>query len=201
VTGLCADGNTLYLSSRNQNRAYKYTLPGITSRLAYTFYTGAGTTCDIAYDPVNKYIWVASESTSIPIRCYDESNTMVDYILPDFIPNARGMALDPSGHLWVSDILNDKIYQVDLFSSIEEEGTAGVDFGVTASANPFSGPLTIEAPGISATVTVFDMYGRQILEQSFQESWTWNSVEPAGSYHFVITDGNGSYEALNLIKI
>ncbi len=157
-------------------------------------------TCDIAVNIADSIVWVASESTVIPIRCYDKTNTMVDYMASDFIPNARGLTIDPEGYLWVSDIENDKIYKVSLTEGVGDETGSSV-MTVTPSANPFSSAVTLNAQGVSATVSVFDMQGRLMAEDSFQESWTWNSSAPAGSYVFVVNDGNGNVETLDLIKI
>ncbi len=200
MTGLSASGNYLYLGSRNQNRIYYYTLPGIASRQDFTFMTGFSATCDIAVDATEGIAWVASENTSIAVKCYDDNNTMVDYIPADMIPNARGMALDPNGYLWISDIDADKIYQVDLTEGIENNGNTN-GFTVLPSSNPFSGAVTIQTPGVNASVVIFDMHGRQIEEDTFQESWTWNSTAPAGNYVFVIKDDQGTVETLELVKI
>ncbi len=201
MTGLSAYGNYLYLGSRNQNRVYRYTLPNITTRADFTYMAGFSMTCDIAMDGANNLVWVASENTSIAVRCYNNSSTMVDYIDVSLIPNARGLALDPNGHLWVSDVESDVIHQVDLTEGIEESFSGVQAAGITPSANPFNGPLTLQAPGVSATVSVFDVYGRQVVSDSFQESWTWNSSAPAGRYVFVIADDNGNVETLDLIKL
>lgn len=197
MTGLSAYENYLYLGSRNQNRVYRYTLPGISTRTEFTYMAGYSMTCDIAMDGANDLVWVASESTALALKCYDSNNTMVDYVDISLIPNARGLALDPNGYLWVSDVESDVIHQVDLTEGIEGSQTVSI----TPSSNPFTGPLTLQAPGVSATVSVFDMYGRQIGADSFQESWTWNSSAPAGRYVFVIADDNGNVETLDLIKL
>ncbi|MCK5786288.1 MAG: T9SS type A sorting domain-containing protein [Candidatus Sabulitectum sp.] len=164
----------------------------------FSYLAGYSTTCDIAMNAADSLAWIASENTSIAVKCYNSNNTMVDYIDVSLIPNARGLALDPSGYLWVSDIDADKIYQVDLTEGIEE-GIQGLS--VVPSANPFSGAVTFQAPGVTATVTVFDMYGRQVESESFQNAWTWNSSAPAGSYVFVIIDEQGESATLELVKI
>ncbi len=97
MTGLSAYGNYLYLGSRNQNRVYRYTLPNITTRTDFTYMAGYSMTCDIAMDGANNLAWVASESTSLAVRCYDNSNTMVDYIDISLIPNARALPSIPTG--------------------------------------------------------------------------------------------------------
>lgn len=200
MTGLSAYGNYLYLGSRNQNRVYRYTLPGITAMVSYTYLTGFSTTCDIAMIGADDLVWVASENTSIALKCYDNNSTMVDYVDVGLIPNARGLAMDPNGYLWISDIETDQIHQLDFSEGVEGGGTIE-GLTVLPSANPFYGAVTIQAPGVSATVTIFDMYGRQIETDSFQESWTWNSSAPAGSYVFVVNDNNGNVETLDLVKI
>ena len=199
MTGLSASGNYVFLGSRNQNRVYYYTLPGITTRKDFSFLTGFSTTCDIAMNAADSLVWVASENTSLTIKCYDTNNTMVDYIGIDMVTNARGMALDPSGYLWVSDIDADKIYQIDLTDGIEGGSIQGLN--VVPSANPFSGAVTIQAPGANASVTIFDMHGRQVETDNFQGSWTWNSSAPAGSYVFVVRDDQGATAILDMVKI
>lgn len=199
MTGLSASGNYVFLGSRNQNRVYYYTLPGITTRKDFSFLTGFSTTCDIAMNAADSLVWVASENTSLTIKCYDTNNTMVDYIGLDLVTNARGMALDPGGYLWVSDIDADKIYKIDLTDGIESGSIQGLS--VVPSANPFSGAVTIQAPGVNTSVTIFDMHGRQVETDNFQGSWTWNSSAPAGSYVFVVRDDQGATATLDMIKI
>ncbi len=201
MTGLSASGNHLYLGSRNQNRIYYYTLPGITTRMNFTYLMGFSQTCDIAINTTDSLAWVASENTSIAVKCYGNDNTMVDYIDVSLIPNARGMALDPDGFLWISDVEADKIYKVDLTDGIEDSNEGIQSLTVTPSSNPFSGAMTIQAPGVNASVTVFDMHGRQVESDNFQESWTWNSSAPSGTYVFVIRDDQGATETLELVKI
>jgi hypothetical protein len=200
VTGLSVSGNSIFLSSRSQNRVYYYVLPGIGGRKSFTYMMGFSATCDIAMNATDSLVWVASESTDLCIKCYNTNNTMVDYIPKTMIANARGMALDPSGYLWVSDIDADKIYKVDLSTGIQEQNE-DERITVTPSSNPFCGAVTIQTPGINASVVVFDMHGRQIVSDSFQESWTWNSSSPAGHYVFVITDDHGASTTLDLVKI
>lgn len=199
MTGLSASGNYVFLGSRNQNRVYYYTLPGITTRKDFAYLQGFSTTCDIAMNAADSLVWVASENTSLTIKCYDTDNTMVDYIGTDLVTNARGMALDPSGYLWVSDIDADKIYQIDLTEGIEGGSIQGLN--VVPSTNPFSGAVTIQAPGVNASVTIFDMHGRQVETDNFQGSWTWNSSAPAGSYVFVVRDDQGATAILDMVKI
>ena len=200
MTGLSASGNYVFLGSRTQNRVYYYTLPGIATRTDFSFLTGYSMTCDIAMNAADSLVWVASENTSLAIKCYDSNNTMVDYIDISMVANARGMALDPDGYLWVSDIDADKIYKIDLTEGIEGHNQ-GQGLNVVPSANPFSGAVTIQAPGVNASVTIFDMHGRQVESDNFQESWTWNSSAPSGMYVFVIRDDQGQSETLDLMKL
>ncbi len=199
MTGLSASGNYLFLGSRNQNRIYYYTLPGVTTRKDFTFMTGFSATCDIAMNAADSLVWVASENTGLAIKCYDTNHTMVDYIPIDMVPNARGMALDPNGYLWVSNIDADQIYKIDLTEGIAGQNANALT--VLPSSNPFSGAVTLQVPGATASVTIFDMNGRQVETDSFQNSWTWNSSAPSGNYVFVIRDDQGATATLELLKI
>ena len=201
MTGLSVSNNHIFLGSKTQNRVYYYALPGITSMNLFSFLTGYSATCDIAMNAADSLAWVASENTSIAVKCYNSNNTMVDYIDVSLIPNARGLTLDPSGYLWISDIDADKIYQVDLTEGIEEGDDGIQGLSVVPSANPFSGAVTIQAPGVNASIAIFDLHGRQVESDNFQESWTWNSSAPAGTYVFVIRDDQGASATLELVKI
>jgi hypothetical protein len=109
--------------------------------------------------------------------------------------------MDPNGYLWVSDTNTEQIHKISLAEGVAEESSGVSAFNLQASSNPFAGAVTIQAPGVNASVTVFDMYGRQVENDTFQESWMWNSSAPAGSYTFVVSDGEGNVETLNLVKI
>ena len=117
MTGLAANGNYLYLSSTSQNYAYRYTLPGIAGRLSYTFYSGYTGTRDIGWCD-NGDVWVASVNPTVPLRRFNDANYCVDFIESSLVPNARGVTVDPEGNLWVSDVENDKIYKIQLDTSL-----------------------------------------------------------------------------------
>ncbi|MCK5036883.1 MAG: T9SS type A sorting domain-containing protein, partial [Candidatus Sabulitectum sp.] len=53
----------------------------------------------------------------------------------------------------------------------------------------------------NASIAIFDLHGRQVESDNFQESWTWNSSAPAGTYVFVIRDDQGASATLELVKI
>jgi len=120
VTGLSAEANYLYLGSRNQNRAYRYTLPTIASRVSYCYFTLYSQTRDIVKTPDN-LVWVASDNTTLTLACYNTSGVRVDDIMNDLVPHARGVAMDPDGYLWVSDPVNDLIYKIDLSLSLQHQ--------------------------------------------------------------------------------
>ncbi|MCD4707635.1 MAG: hypothetical protein K8S62_07830 [Candidatus Sabulitectum sp.] len=201
MTGLSVSGNYLFLSSRSQKRVYRYTLPGITGRQLLLYMPAFNKTCDIAFNAGDSLTWAASETSDPAVKCFNTENEMVDYIDISLIPNARGMALDPAGFLWISDVDADKIYQVDLSNGIGDSNQPQAGLNVIPSSNPFSGAVTIQAPGIHAEITVVDMYGRQIEHDTFQESWTWNSSAPAGNYLFIIRDYQGASAILDMVKI
>jgi hypothetical protein len=199
VTGLSAENQFLYLGSRAQNRCYRYYLPGITGRYNYSYFTGFSNSRDLVKTPDN-LIWVASDNASMPLACYDTGNTRVDYILNDLVPYARGVAMDPDGYLWVSDIVNDVIYKIDLSEGVEGEGST---LSLTPSANPFMGSVSIQGTGFgqNATVSIFDLNGRMVDSGQFDGDYTWNAATGNGVYFVVVRDELGNYETLELVKL
>lgn len=206
MTGLTARGNFLYVSSVNQNCAYRYTMPGIVSRMVYTIYSGYSNTRDISMDDDGQ-IWVASGWTSLPLRLYNAQNTLVDYIGSDLIPHAKGVAMDPEGFLWVSDPENDLIYKIDLQVGIGETPGVQPQLSIRAGANPFVGSVTVFVEGAeTASVEIFDLHGRLVARGTARGSFTWDglingSPAPSGAYLAAVGEAGGSVATLNLIKL
>ncbi|MCD4776623.1 MAG: T9SS type A sorting domain-containing protein [Candidatus Aegiribacteria sp.] len=204
MTGLAAKDNyRIYVSSRNQNRTYRYTAPSITSRYSYIYYTGGSQTRDIAITTEGN-IWVATDWTSIPLRLYNTSNTMIDFIDNTLIPSACGVTIDDDGYLWVSDTDNDCIYKIDLTEGIESsvEGTA---LELQASSNPFAGQVTITATGFDnqATISIYDIRGSLVTGDSFSGSYVFGESDDLsqGVYFVRVRNGNGSEAILELLSL
>ncbi len=102
MTGLAAHMDYLYLSSRAQRRAYRYSLPGMYGQSASTRFGNASRTRDIARDSEG-LIWVATDDYRTPLHCYNTSGTMVSSISGDVVSSAAGIAIDNEGNLWVSN--------------------------------------------------------------------------------------------------
>ena len=103
----------LYVSSRSQNRTYRYSLPGISGRMNTTPFGGNSRTWDIARDSMG-LIWVASDDSQIPVRCCDSSGNTVKEISNSIISSATGMTFDDDGHLWVSNNDDNMLYHIDV---------------------------------------------------------------------------------------
>jgi hypothetical protein len=123
VTGLSAEDNYLYLASVTQNKAYRYTLPSIVSRTDFATFTDYSETRDIAKVPYSlDLVWVASDNVMVPLACYNTDGVRVAEITYEQVPCARGLAMDPSGYiLWVSDPVNDLLYEIDVSLSLENQ--------------------------------------------------------------------------------
>jgi hypothetical protein len=107
---------------------YRYTAPAITGRYTYTSFIGLSDTHDICKTD-NGWIWIACESSSHPVRAY--SGGACQYVIDStVVPYARGITVDSDGYLWVSDPVNDLIYQVDPYGTGLETATWG---GIKAS--------------------------------------------------------------------
>ena len=101
MTGLASDGEYLYLSSRSQNRIYRYTLPRLSGRTSILAQASAGKTADIAMDGAGNF-WVADTSSEYSLRLYDIEGSAVTAISSETLPSVTGVAVDDTGKLWVS---------------------------------------------------------------------------------------------------
>ena len=204
MTGLAAnDNNYLYVSSRNQNRTYRYTAPGIYSRYSYLYYTGGSQTRDIAITPEGN-IWVATDSGDIPLRLYNSSHVMIDNVPGTLIPNARGATLDEIGYLWVSDINNDLIYKIDLTEGIEGSGES-ITPCLQTSSNPFAGQVTITGTGFDnqATISIYNIRGNLVSSGNFSGSYVFGESGDLsrGVYFAMVRNGSGSEAVLELMRL
>jgi len=113
VTGLSAVGSYLYVSSRSQNRVYRYSLPYINGRNSSTQFGSGSSTRDIARAD-NGDIWVASDNENAPLRCYSSDGVFERYVDPFIVSSATGVAIDDEGYIWVSNADSDEIYRIDV---------------------------------------------------------------------------------------
>ena len=113
MTGLSATGSHLYVSSRSQNRVYRYSLPYIDGRDSSTQFGSGSYTRDIARAD-NGDIWVASDNADAPLRCYNADGTFDKYVDPAIVSSAMGVAIDNEGYVWVSNLETNKIYRIDV---------------------------------------------------------------------------------------
>ncbi|MFO7627327.1 MAG: T9SS type A sorting domain-containing protein [Candidatus Fermentibacteraceae bacterium] len=207
MTGLEVKGTYLYLSSVNQNSCYRYDLPNVVNRITHRFYVGYSQTKDIAINADNN-IWVAANHATNTLRLYNASNQVIDFIEPSMVPYATGVTMDPEGYLWVADPTNDKIYKIDLSTGVADESSAETQgFSIRAGSNPFVGAVTIFIEGTpTATVELFDIYGRMVATGTTTGHWIWDgtmngTVAPSGTYLAMVRSEAGTVQTLNLIKL
>ena len=125
IMGLSADSGYMYMARQETYTclAMNYIIgepPWTYLMFAITF----DPIYDIAYQEGD--IWMAHDSESEPVRRYDTSGTIVDFLPAELIPSAAGLALDPSGYLWVSDPDADMIYKVDTSQPLSRSTWAGI---------------------------------------------------------------------------
>jgi len=207
VTGLEAKDEYIYLSSVNQNSCYRYTMPEVTGHITHRFYTSYSQTKDIAINADNN-IWVAANHATNTLRLYNASNQVIDFIEPALVPYATGVTMDPEGYLWVADPTNDKIYKIDLSTGVGDESSAETQgFTIRAGSNPFVGAVTLFIEGTpSATVELFDIYGRMVATGTTTGHWIWDgtmngTAAPSGTYLAMVRSEAGTVQTLNLIKL
>ncbi len=161
---------------------------------------------DIGYEGGNGTgdIWVASDASDSPIKAYNTSGLLVNYIPEGDLPagtQSRGLCFDTDGYLWVSDFNAEKIYKIDITTGIEGSVDPLEQPGLTVSTNPFSSSVNISVTGASgpADIAIYDLSGRNILrtELAADASFTWDGktasgeTTPAGTYLIHATSQTG----------
>ena len=207
MTGLSAQDNYLYLGSRSQNRVYRYTMPTIYGRVQHVYFNGYNQTRDIAITP-DTIVWVASDNVDFPARGYDRNGVVVDYIDAALVSSARGVAIDPDGYLWLSNMDTDEIYKIDLAQGIETSDPEN-SLNITLSSNPFLSSVVIAGEGFvgNSEIAIYDIQGHLILQDSFDGSYTWDGSSsnstpvPSGAYFAVVVDNNGNAASAKLLRL
>ncbi len=207
MTGLSAQDNYLYVASRSQNRVYRYNMPAINNRAQHVYFSGYSQTRDIALTP-DTIMWVASDNASIPLRGYNRSGTVVDHIDPGLVSSARGVAIDPDGYLWVSNMDTDEIYKIDLTQGIETSDLEN-SLNIAVSTNPFLSSVVITGEGFAgnSVISIFDIRGHLIVQDSFNGSYAWDGSSsnstpvPSGAYFAVVVDNNGNSASAKLLRL
>ncbi len=177
-----------------QTNPYMDDLPALTTHFDIAYEGGNG----------NGDIWVASDAADSPIKAYNSSSLLVNYVPEADLPagtECRGLCFDTEGYLWVSDDNAEKIYKLDITTGIEGGVIPQEQFGLTVSANPFSGSVNISVTGASEPVdmAIYDLSGRTILrtELALNASFTWDGrttsgeTAPTGTYLIHATNQAG----------
>ena len=182
-------------------------MPGINNRAQHVYFNGYSQTRDIAITP-DSIVWVASDNASIPVRAYNRSGVVVDYIDSDLVSSARGVAIDPEGYLWLSNMEMNLIYKIDLTEGIE---TSDPDnpLNISVSSNPFLSSVVITGEGFAGNseITIFDIQGHMIVQDSFDGSYAWDGSSsnstpvPCGTYFAVVIDNNGNSATVKLLRL
>jgi hypothetical protein len=122
--GLAAEGPYLYMAGEMYYDCGYVEYCVSDSAETYLDFNGVtGDIFDIAYDSGD--IWLACASGH-PVRCFDVSGSVVDYLESSLIPSAWGLTMDDEGYLWVSDTVNDLIYRVDLGTALSRSTWGGI---------------------------------------------------------------------------
>ena len=171
---------------------------------------------DCAYEGGNGSgdIWVASDAADSPIKAYNTSGLLVNYIPQADLPagtECRGLCFDAEGYLWVSDDNAEKIYKIDITTGIEGSVNPLEQPGLTVSTNPFSSSVNISVTGASGQVdmAIYDLSGRTILrtELAADASFSWDGrtasgeTTPAGTYLIRATDQAGQMMRMLVTKL
>jgi hypothetical protein len=149
-------------------------------------------------------VWVANDASDSPVKAYNTSGVLTQYIPGSLISNAaRGVDFDANGYLWCSNPSNDKIYKISLNTGVEGQSGAQLPFGLSCSCNPFESSTVISGAGFSAgaRIDVFDITGRRVVRSPFDGSFVLGGRDlPSGTYMARVYDG-AAVADLRLVKI
>jgi hypothetical protein len=149
-------------------------------------------------------VWVANDASDSPVKAYNTSGVLVQYIPGSLIGNAaRGVDFDANAYLWCSNPNTDKLYKISLGTGIGDQPGAAVPAGLSCSCNPFAASTMIEGAGFSAVASleIFDISGRLVVSSPFDGSFVLNGHDlPSGTYVVRVYDGS-TVAALRLVKL
>lgn len=165
--------------------------------------TGLGTSHDI--DVSGGLVWAACDGTDSPVKAFDTSGTLVDFIPGSLVGNeARGVAFESANIIWVSNPSDDTLYRIDLCLGT---GGGGIPPArpvlISASENPFHSSVVIDGPGFGegAILEVFDTSGHAVVRTGFSGTFCWDGGGfPAGIYVVRVSEGTVSSH-LGLTKL
>jgi hypothetical protein len=213
VVGAGGNGNTVYYVD-NDFTVLSQSLPMPDSAFSPVYVTlpyGSFTSYDIAYegyanDNGTGDIWLATNVVDSPIRAYNTSGALT--YATNIIPTALGLGFYSAGnqrYLWASCPSDGKIYLIAL-DPLGVEGDEGgtTPSGLTSSANPFLESVTIAGTGFGpdATIEIFDISGRSVVENPFTGTFTWRGASvPSGVYYVRVTDPSGTIQRLTVAKL
>ncbi|WP_185144772.1 T9SS type A sorting domain-containing protein, partial [Chryseobacterium sp. SC28] len=217
-TGVAVDASGyLYVADFTNHKIRKVTPAGVVTTLAgstYGYADGIGTTAKFYYP------YGVAVDASGNVYVADTNNYKIRKITPAGVVTTlagstqgfadgtgtaaqfnypTGVAVDPSGIMYVADYSNHKIRKITgAFLSTTSDSFVK-DF--KAYPNPSTGIFVIQTDG-NATVEVFDPTGKQILSQKIngQTVTVDLSPYPAGIYLAKVTTDNKQSKTVKLIK-
>lgn len=211
ATGLGWSEDNLYSSS---------TYPGFESCEKYDFtgtefgnqteyideYAGDNEGFDIAVLAGN--IWMANDSDTSPLMCYQEGSGSVLVEIPatsGIGDEVRGVTVELD-KVWVSNTSTDELYRITDASSIETESSPVEPLlsGIEIQCNPFSSSVGFSSYSSGIwQVEIFDPTGRVIYEGEFTDSMNWtpgSNTVGNGLYLAIFTNSDGIRQSAKLIK-
>ncbi|MBD3277465.1 MAG: T9SS type A sorting domain-containing protein [Candidatus Aegiribacteria sp.] len=147
-------------------------------------------------------LWIARDNADSPILCYDTGGVLTGHVDGATVSAAMGLTIDGEGYLWASNPDDDKIYQIDVSTGVEEGTTGALLEEIRVEHNPFSSSAVITGSGFEgATIEIFDVSGRTMESGDFSGSFTWNAADaPSGTY-FAVVRGGGAVDVVRMTKI
>lgn len=162
---------------------------------------------DIGY--LNGDIWYACDDSDSPIKAFNTSGALTNYIWDTVVPAAHGLCFEDDQFLWASNFYTDELYRINLNPTGIEGGDVQPVLTLESSVNPFSATVTISGTGFSeaAVLEIFDIMGRKVYTASFNGSHTWAGSDmngnqvPSGTYSAFVHDGLSEGLSLRMLRL
>jgi hypothetical protein len=206
VTGIGSSASNLYVIGTSVYGGYSVETFSWTGTVGSTPYINSFTGLNTAYDCgfSGTLLWVAADGADSPVKAYNSSGVLQQYIPGSLVgSNARGVDFDANGYLWVSNPTTDKIYKISLSTGVEgEEGAELPSAALTAGPNPFSGTVLVQGgPAQAATIQVFDLGGRLLLDAPYSGSFTLDGGDLVPGAYLLRVSSSTEERSIRLVRI
>lgn len=160
-----------------------------------------GTIYVTGYNLNSEGVMVKYDGTTFKI--FDATNSPI----ADFAYGLRDLVFDNDNNLWLLDVTGIYVYKEGGVTNINENTPTAIVpadalAGTKVYPNPASGFITIETPQAGGTITLFNLMGEKVLEQSFEGEVKTISTSSlnAGTYIYQLKTSIGKKTSILILN-